>query len=202
MCVSLTALGQPIVLDRCVASVEGRVITQSQLEFETRVLLVMAGGTEAAFAPLAIDDLKKGLEVIIDHRVTTLEADKLDAYQLEPGEAERLIAHFREAIGGETAFRRFLNQHEAQLGDVSHVLRRSVRSGRVLDGRLRLKAQVAQGDARRYQAEHVEVKDAPIQQVREMLFAQRYKEMVRQELKTWRKSVDVRLLGPYAPVTP
>ncbi len=192
------------MLDRSVAAVDGRVITQSQLDFETRVLLVSAGGAEAAFAQLGLDDLKKGLDLIIDHRVTTLEADKLDAYQLEAGENERLVARFRDAIGGDAQLRRFLDEHEAELNDVAQVLRRSVRSGRVLDGRLRLKAQVSEADARRYQAEHAEVKTLSVQQVRELLFAGRFKEMVRQELKAARKSVDVRLLGPFAaqPVAP
>ncbi len=197
MFIALTALAEPHVIDRSVASVDGRVVTQSQLDFETRVLLIQAGGAEAAFAALSFDDLKKGLELIIDHRVTTLEADKLDAYQLESGEAEKLVARFRDAIGGETQLRRFLDAHEAELNDVSQVLKRSVRSSRVLDGRLRLKAQVAEADARRYQTEHPELKPVPVQQVREMLFAQRFKELVRQELKAARKSVDVRLLGQF-----
>ena len=189
---------EPTVLDRSVASVDGRVVTQSQLDFETRVLLINAGGAEAAVAPLSFDDLKKGLEVVIDHRVTTLEADKLDAYQLEVGEGEKLVARFRDAIGGDVALRRFLDQHEAELNDIAQVLRRQARSGRVLDGRLRLKAQVSEAEARRYQAEHADARPLPIQQVREMLFATRFKDMVRQELKAARKSVDVRLLGPFA----
>ncbi len=198
LCFSIVAGAEAPVLDRSVAAVDGRVITQAQLDFETRVLLVNAGGAEAAFAPLGFDDLKKGLELIIDHRVTTLEADKLDAYQLEVGENERLVARFRDAIGGDSQLRRFLDEHEAELNDIAQVLRRSVRSGRVLDGRLRLKAQVSEADARRYQAEHTEVRALGVQQVRALLFGQRFKDMVRQELKTARKSVDVRLLGPFA----
>ncbi len=197
VCISFAALAEPAVLDRSVASVDGRVVTQSALDFETRVLLISAGGADAATAPLSFDDLKKGLELIIDHRVTTLEADKLDAYQLEAGESERLVARFRDAIGGEPQLRRFLDDHEAELNDVAQVLRRSLRSSRVLDGRLRLKAQVSEADARRYQNEHPEMKGKPVVQVRELLFANRFKEMVRQELKAARKSVDVRLLGPF-----
>lgn len=198
LCFSLLAGisgAEPAVFDRSVASVDGRVVTQSQLDFETRVLLVSAGGTEAAFAPLSFDDLKRGLELIIDHRVITLEADKLDAYQLDLGEGEKLVARFRDSIGGDAQLRRFLDLHEAELNDVAQVLRRSVRSGRVLDGRLRLKAQVSEADARRYQADHADLKNVPVQRVREMLFAQRFKDMVRQELKAARKSIDVRLLG-------
>lgn len=197
VCISFQTLAEPAVLDRSVASVDGRVVTQSQLDFETRVLLINAGGADAATAPLSFDDLKKGLELVIDQRVTTLEADKLDAYQLEAGESEKLVARFRDAIGGDAPLRRFLDDHEAELNDVAQVLRRSVRSGRVLDGRLRLKAQVSEADARRYQSEHPEMKGKPVMQVRELLFANRFKEMVRQELRAARKSVDVRLLGPF-----
>ena len=195
---AVAGAAEPAVFDRAVASVDGRVVTQSQLDFETRVLLINAGGAEAATAPLGMDDLKKGLELVIDQRVTTLEADKLDAYQLEAGEVEKLVARFRDGIGGEAQLRRFLDDHEAELNDVAQVLRRSLRSSRVLDGRLRLKAQVTEADARRHQAEHAELKGLTVQQVRELLFANRFKEMVRQELKAARKSVDVRLLGPFA----
>ena len=55
-------VAQPRVLDRSVAQVDGRVITYSELQFEARILLVQAGGTEAAFAPLPDETLRKVLD--------------------------------------------------------------------------------------------------------------------------------------------
>jgi acetyltransferase-like isoleucine patch superfamily enzyme len=112
------------VVDRAVASIEGKVITLTQLEFETRVQLVNRGGTEAAFAPLDGEDLRQGLQLAIAQRLATLEADRFDAYPLEPGELERALAEFRARIGGEGRLQTFLERQEADLQDVGAIVRR------------------------------------------------------------------------------
>ncbi|MBL9037983.1 MAG: hypothetical protein JNG84_05650 [Archangium sp.] len=196
---SAVAWAQETPFDRSVASVDGKVVTLSQLELETRILLVMAGGTEAAFATLTHDDLQRGLEVAVDHRVATLEADKLDAYQLEPGELDHAVSQFRDALGGEPAFRRFLETYDVTATDVADVIRRSMRASKVLDGRLRLKAQVTEAEARRHQAEHPKLRTATVSQVRELLFTQRFRALIAQYVKQARKAADVRFLGPFAP---
>lgn len=191
--------GTPRVLDRAVAAVEGQVITWSQLEFEARVLLVNAGGVEASFAPLDLDVLRSSLTAVIDQRLATLEADKLDAFPLEAGELEKAIASFRSRFATESKFREFLDAHEADLNDLAQVLRRSLRAQRALEGKLRLKAQVTESEARRYLSEHPELSDLTVDIVRQRLFAMRFQGLVKQELAQQRKTVDVRLLGPFAP---
>jgi hypothetical protein len=181
-----------------VASVEGTVITLSQLEFEARVLLVQAGGVEAAFVPLDHAALASSLDLIIDQRLATLEADKLGTYPLEPGDLDKAIASFRDRFSSEIRFRQFLDSQEADLNDVALVLRRSLRAQRVLDGKLRLRAQVPESDARRIQAQRPEFAGMPLQSVRQALFAERFRELVREDLEQTRKAADVRLLGPFA----
>ena len=195
------ALAEPIVFDRAVASIEGRVITSSQLQFEARVLLVSAGGREAAFAPLDQAALESSLRIMIDERLALIEADKLDAYPLDPDELEQAIVAFRSKFDGEDRFALFLHQHEADLNDLAAVLKRSIRSQRALEGKLRLRAQVSEGDARAWQLEHPETKTLPIQNVRMMLVQKRFADLARQELADQRRSVDVRLLGPFSPRT-
>src|SRR6478736_150818 len=52
LCLPWVAGAEPTVIDRSVALVNGQVMTLSELDFEARVLLIYAGGTEAATAPL------------------------------------------------------------------------------------------------------------------------------------------------------
>lgn len=187
------------VLDRAVASIEGRVITASQLDFEARVLLVAAGGVQAAFAPLDQQVLDASLRAVVDQRLALLEADKLETYPLEPGELERAIASFRARFESEARFATFLANHEADLNDLAEVLRRSLRAQRALEGKLRLRAQVSESEARAWRASHPELKDVPVEKVKAMLVQQRFGELAKKELMDRRRQVDVRLLGPFAP---
>lgn len=198
---ALAAIAEPEtrVLDRAVASIEGRVITASQLEFEARVLLVAAGGVQAAFAALDQQVLEASLRAVVDQRLALLEADKLETYPLEPGELERAIASFRARFESEARFATFLAGQEADLNELAEVLRRSLRAQRALEGKLRLRAQVSEGEARAWRAGRTELKDVPLEKVRAMLVQQRFGELVKKELADRRRQVDVRLLGPFAP---
>ncbi|MBL8923893.1 MAG: hypothetical protein JNJ54_33870 [Myxococcaceae bacterium] len=193
------ALVQGRVVDRAVASVDGKVITLTQLEFETRVQLVNRGGIEAAFARLDRDDLTSGLELAIAQRLATLEADRFDAWQLEPGELEQAVASFRDRIGGELRLQQFLDAQDADLTDVGLVLRRSIRAGRALEGRLRLKASASEAEARRAKADVVAWRALPIETVRQLLTKERFDKLVQQELAQIRKANDVRLLASFLP---
>lgn len=201
-----TALAQagtgpaPQPFDRVVAAVDTQVITRSQLEFEARVLLVSAGGVAAAFSPLDDEVLGKSLAAIVDQRLVTLEADKLDAYPLEPGELERAVTAFRGRFASEARFRAFLESHDAEVSDLSQVLRRSLRAQRVLDGKLRLRAQASELEARQHLSQHPELKGVTLELVRQRLSAQRFQTLVKEELAHVRRQVDVRFLGPFAPV--
>lgn len=187
--------GEPgAIIDRAVASVDGKVITLTQLEFETRVQLVNRGGSEAAFAPMGPEELRQGLQVAIAQRLATLDADRFDAYQLEPGELEKALADFRERIRGQARLQQFLETQEADLTDVGLVLRRAIRAGRALEGRLRLKANVTEAEARRAKSDVVAWRELPLETVRQLLAKERYEKLVQQELAQARKTSDVRLL--------
>lgn len=200
---SLVALAQVDagrrVLDQAVAAVDDQVITASQLDFEARVLLVNEGGVAAATATLDDETLARSLSSIIDYRVATLEADKLDAYPVDPQDLAVALTAFKSRFRSEGEFREFLERHDADVDDVRALLRRTQRAQRALDGKLRLKAQVSLGEARQYLSQHPELADTPLDAIRVSLFTQRFRTLVREELEQGRRGARVRLLGPFSP---
>ncbi|HET9155696.1 MAG TPA: hypothetical protein VFN91_03450, partial [Myxococcaceae bacterium] len=77
------------VLDRVVALVDGRVLSWTQLDFEARVMLIDRGGVEAATAPLDAATIQNALDLAIAQRAASTEADKLNAYPVEPAEIDQ-----------------------------------------------------------------------------------------------------------------
>jgi hypothetical protein len=186
------------VVDRSVAMVNSQVVTLSELDFEARVLLIYAGGVEAATAELDMAVLKDSLEEIISHRLLSAEAEALGAYPLEDGEIEAALKRFKGRFQTQGEWQAFLDRHEAEEASVVVALQRLLRAQRVLDGKLRLKAQVSEAEARRYVAEHDELSAMPLSAVRQKLYADRFKTLARAEVKQARKNAKVRLLGPFS----
>jgi hypothetical protein len=187
------------VIDRAVALIDGRVLTWSELDFEARVFLIYRGGVEAASAPLDMDVLRPSLETAIQQRLQTAEADKLMAYPLDDGELETAVVQFRRRFKSERDLAAFLARHEADGEVLAGVLKRMLRSERILEGKLKLKAQVSEGEARRVQAANPELAQLPLPSVRQRLMAIRFSELAATELKVLRKNGAVRLLGPFGP---
>ncbi len=198
LAVSQDAGSSEKIIDRAVAAVDGKVITLSQLDLEARVLLVSAGGTGAAFATLPPETLEKSLEVVIDERLAVFEADKLDAFALEPGELEKMVEGFKARFEPASRFQEFLAAHEATDIDVAQVLRRHLRASRALESKFRLKAQLSEAEARRLAATRGDLKALPPETARQVLFTERFRQLVQKELAAAKKTIDVRKLGPFA----
>lgn len=198
LCIAGSALAAPRVLDRSVALVNGQVMTQSELDFEARVLLVFAGGIDAAEAPLDLPVLKDSLEELISHRLLSAEAEALGAYPLEDGELEAAVKRFKGRFASFAAWSVFLERNEADESQVTATLSRFLRAQHVLDGKLRLKAQVSETEAKRFIDEHPEFANVPVVSVRQKLFGERFRALARTEIKVARKNARVRLLGPFA----
>jgi hypothetical protein len=186
------------VIDRSVALVKGQVLTLSELDREARVLLIYAGGAEAATAELDLQALRAALDQIISDRLLSAEAEALGAYPLEENELETAVKRFKGRFQTQAAWQAFLDRHEADEAAVSVTLGRYLRAQHVLDGKLRLKAQVSEAEARKYVAEHKELEGESLAAVRQKLFADRFKTLAHAEVKQARKSAGVRLLGPFA----
>jgi len=194
------------VIDRAVALVEGRVITLSELEFEARVALIRAGGVQAAMAPLGDAALRDALDLAIGQRLEEREADKLQAYPLDEGEVDAAVAAFKARFPSAADYERFLARHEADPQQVAAVLGRSLRTAKILEGKLRLRAQVTEAEVRRaYDRGAADLGGSAYDQIREplrqKLVADRLKQLTVAELALLRRSADVRLIAPFARVS-
>ncbi len=174
------------------------MLTLSELEFETRVMMIHAGGVGAAFDPIGMSTMRKVLDSVIGQRLAVLEADKLKAYLPEEGELERVLAAFTARLGGPPEVDRFLKVHDADASMLSAVLTRMLRTERMLEGKLKLKAQVSESEAKNLQAERPELRGLSLPQLRQRLFDERFKALTVAELAGLRKAGSVRLLGPFA----
>jgi hypothetical protein len=193
------ASADPRIIDRTVALVNGQVITLTELDREARVLLIYAGGIEAATAPLELATQREALDEIISDRLLSGEAEALGAYPLEDGELESALRRFKGRFATQAAWQEFLDRHDADEATISVTLSRFLRAQHVLDGKLRLKAQVSEAEARKYLDDHKELAGISVAAVRQKLFADRFKLLARTEVKQARKNARVRMLGPFLP---
>ncbi len=190
------------VVDRVVAVIEGQVLTLSELQFEARVALVQRGGMQALEAPLDEDTLRSVLELVINERAQVLNADRLQAFPAEPGEVASRLEAFKNRLGGEGALRRFLARHDVDQAGLEKVLARGLRAERILDSRVRLRAQVGETEVRRYYEQHAGELPPDYETVRtairEQLVRERYRALAKEELDQVRASAQVRLVAPFA----
>ncbi|AKJ03095.1 Hypothetical protein AA314_04721 [Archangium gephyra] len=190
------------VIDRVVAVIGTQVLTLSELEFEARVTLVQRGGVRAAEAPLDEQTLQVALELAINHRLLVAGADRLQAFQAERSEVEARLRTFRDRFEDETSLLAFLARHDADLEQLTVVLERSVRAERILDSRIRLRAQVSDAEVRRYWEGHKGTLGGPFEAVRdtlrEKLFRDRYNKLAGEEFKQVRESARIRRVAPFA----
>lgn len=190
------------VLDRVVAVVEGAVLTLSELEFETRVFLLERGGIQADAATLGEDTLREALELVISQRLQVLDADRLQAFQVDAADVEARVEGLRGRLGGEGAFQAFLARHDADLAQLRSVLERSARAERILDSRIRLRAQVSEAEVRRYYEAHAGDLSGNYEAVRtalqQKLARERYARLAAAELAQVREAAQVRLVAPFA----
>lgn len=194
------ATGQ--VLDRVVAVVAGQVLTLSELSFEARVALVQRGGVRAAESPLDEGTLKGALDLAINQRLLVAGADRLQAFAAERSEVEARVKGFRERFADEPALLAFLTRYDADLDQLTAVLERGVRAERILDSRIRLRAQVSEAEARRYWEEHKATMGGSYEGVRqalkERLMRERYGELAKEEFARVRADARVRGVAPFA----
>jgi hypothetical protein len=200
---SARGLAQGEVVDRVAAVVEGALITQSDLEFEARVLLIERGGAEAAYAPLDEDALRGALDVGIAQRLQIAEADRLSAYPLDEQQLLARVQRFEQRLGGRGPLAKFLASQDRDLSQLEEVLGRGQRAEKVLDGKVRLRAQVSDADVQAELLRHPELKGAPDtdrSRIREQLARERYQKLAQAELTSLRAAANVRLVAPWAKV--
>ena len=131
------------------ALVDGRVLSWSQLDFEARVMLIDRGGVDAATAPLDASTLQNALDLAVAQRAATAEADKLNAYPVEPAEIDQRLRTFESRFPNAAAFQSFLRAHDADRAALAEVLARAIRTEKFIEGRVRLRSQVPESEVRK-----------------------------------------------------
>ena len=185
------------MLDRVVALVDGRVLSWSQLDFEARVMLIDRGGVEAATAPLDASTLQNALDLAIAQRAATAEADKLNAYPVDPAEIDQRMRTFESRFPTAAAFEAFLKAHDADRAALAEVLARALRTEKFIEGRVRLRSQVPESEVRKaWEGDHAgrtwEEARGPL---RERMQRERAYVLAREALGQLRSSIPVRIIA-------
>jgi DNA-binding transcriptional regulator YdaS (Cro superfamily) len=202
------------VVDRLVAVVNGRAVTQSELELEVRIELLRqrpdapeeAGRRTAADVlrmPLTPAELRPALNYAIALRLANDEADKLHSAPVDEAEVERSFQNLVARAGGAKGLAELLAREDTDVTQIRAILARTLRATSVLNSRVRLKAQVSETDVRSFFEEHPELGadggfDTARAGIREALLQQRYTELIAQEIAQARHAGDVRLVAPWA----
>jgi len=113
------------------------------------VMLIDRGGVDAATAPLDASTLQNALDLAIAQRAATAEADKLNAYPVEPAEIDQRLRTFESRFPSAAAFQTFLRAHDADRAALAEVLARAIRTEKFIEGRVRLRSQVPESDVRK-----------------------------------------------------
>lgn len=197
-----SGVGRQPVAEPGVAPLPPDVITLTGLDFEARIALVQRGAIRAATEPLDDEALRGALEYAISERLLAGEADALDAWKVEAQEVEAALRAFRARFAVPSEFAAFLARHEADEQALARVLERSLRASKVLDSKVRLRAQVGEAEVRRYYEAHRGELGKSYEEVRatlrEKLVRDRYRELAEGELETLRRTHDVRRVAPFA----
>ena len=190
------------VIDRVVAWVAGHVITLSELEFEARVAIIQRGGLEAADAPLDDPALRAALELAVAERLETDAADRLQVFNLEESEVDSALSDFKSKFQTRAELAAFLARHEADEQQLAAVLARRLRSEKIVDSKVSLKARVSDAEMRLYYDAHRLELGGSYEQaraaIRTKLLRERYAQLAREEMEQIRKGADVRMIAPFA----
>lgn len=190
------------VIDRVVAVVDGRVLTSSELKLEAKVALVERVGTAGISMPLDTAALRSALWLAIAQRVEVAQAERLRAYPVSQAEVAARLKAFRERFASRSAYEAFLEGQGADESRLAEILARELRASRMLDGQVRLEAQVSDQEVATYYHSHSATWGAPLAKVREAirakLSATRYQRLVSQAVAAARESPGVRLIAPFA----
>ena len=183
------------LLDEVVAVVEAHSITLSEVAAETRVRLVQAEGPAAANAPLDRAILAASLRKTVEERIVLSEMQRLKLFDLEPSEMESLLARLRGRFPSRAEYDAFVRSIEMTDEEIGALLARELRVARYLDNRLKLAAQLREGemeDAMRGKT----LSPAERDRLRAQLAEEKYQRLLRELLSDLRRRAAVRVLDP------
>src|SRR5262249_58256214 len=113
------------------------------------VTLMAGGGGGGAPAPLEAAPTQTAPALPSAQRAATAEADKLNAYPVEPAEIDQRLRTFESRFPSTAAFDAFLKAHDADRAALAEVLARAMRTEKFIEGRVRLRSHVPESDVRK-----------------------------------------------------
>jgi SurA N-terminal domain len=181
------------LVDEVVAVVDAHSITLSELSAETRIHLVEQQGGQVAGATPDRALLAASLRRLVEERVILAEVDRLRLFDLERAEVDTALARFRARFPTAEAYDRFLDRIQMTADEVASVLARDLRVARYLDNRLKLAAQVREGELDEAMRAYPGVDRASL---RQKLAREKYERLLEGLLADLRRKADVRILDP------
>jgi hypothetical protein len=182
------------LLDEVVAVVDAHSVTLSELAAETRIRLVEQQGPQFASGKLDRPLLAASLRQLVEERVVLSEVERLKLFDLDRAEVEAALNKLRGSFPTAAAWDAFTRELEMTDEEIGAVLARQLRVARYLDNRLRLAAQLRDGefeDAVRAQRGPVD-RDA----LRKKLTGEKYERLLAELLAELRRKSAVRILDP------
>jgi hypothetical protein len=167
----------------------------SEVQAETRVRLVAAQGAGAAYLPLDRPLLAASLRKTIEERVVIAEVERLKLFDLDRGEVDALLARFRGRFVTEADWEAFTRSIELTDEEVAGILARELRVSRYLDNRLKLAAQLREGDLPAAENGRA-VTAAERAALRDKVAQEKYQRLLQDLLAELRKRATVRVVDP------
>jgi len=198
LCAAAVARAQPAagerkLVDEVVAVVDAHSITLSELSAETRIHLVEQQGARVADAIPDRALLAASLRRLVEERVILAEVDRLRLFDLDRAEVDGALARFRARFATVEAYDRFLEKIEMSSDEVASALARDLRVARYLDNRLKLAAQVRDGELDEAMRAFPGADRASL---RQKLAREKYERLLEALLGDLRRKADVRILDP------
>jgi hypothetical protein len=176
---------QGAIVDRIVVTVGNQVITQSEIERQTRIAAFLNGVP----VDLSAASRRKTAERIIEQELIRKEARLSQYPRPEIWEAEKMMKEAREAKSmSEVQWQHALKQYGLTEAELVQHFETQLQTLRFTDYRFRPAVQISEGDLREYSAQKYKGKTAPpLEDAREALERELIDQRVDQSLDRWLK---------------
>jgi len=182
------------LIDEVVAVVDAHSVTLSELAAETRIHLVEQQGPQMASAQLDRAILAASLRRLVQERVVLSEVERLKLFDLDHADVETAVARLRARFPTSAAWQSFTRELELTDEEIGTVLARELRVARYLDNRLKLAAQIRDGELE--EAWKAQGKRGDREGLRQRLSKEKYERLLAELLGGLRRKANVRIVDP------
>jgi hypothetical protein len=143
-----------VAVIRSPAAPRAHVLTLTRVEEETRIAVVVRGGTLAATAPLDAKTPGAGLEWLIDQMLLADDAARLQVLVIDPADVATELQRFKARFAAPGEYQAFLARMDASEDDLGAILARSLQVKRYLESRVGRMGVLADAEIAAYAASH------------------------------------------------